>query len=100
MCKLTHLHQRHQTDGASIVGINFKMAATGTRPQDLFPRMCSSRVFAGHNIHELHNRYQQGGTMTAAFSWLASYVISSGVDKQDLVFGPGFKLEQVNIRHK
>jgi hypothetical protein len=86
MRKLTHLHQRHQMDGACIVehGINFKMAATGTRPEDLFPRMCSSRVSAGHNIHELHNRYQQGGTMTVAFSWLASYVISSGVDQTGL----------------
>jgi hypothetical protein len=61
-------------------GINFKMAATGTRPEDLFPGVCSSRVSAGHNIHESHNRYQQGGTMTMAFSQLASYVISSGLD--------------------
>ncbi len=70
MRKLTHLHQRHQTDGACIVehGINFKMAATGTCPKDLFPEMCSSRVSAGHNIHESHNRYQQGRTMTVAFS--------------------------------
>jgi hypothetical protein len=38
MHKLTHLHQRHQTDGGCIVEhcINFKMTATGTRPQDLF----------------------------------------------------------------
>jgi hypothetical protein len=70
MRKLTHLNQRHQTDRACIVehGINFKMAATGTRPEDLFPGMCSSRVSAGHIIHELHNRYQQGRTMTVAFS--------------------------------
>jgi hypothetical protein len=63
MRKLTHLHQRHQMDGVCIVehGINFKMAATGTRPEDLFSGMCSSRVLAGHNIHELHNRYQQRG---------------------------------------
>jgi hypothetical protein len=62
MRKLTHLHQRHQTDGAYIVehGINFKIAATGTRPKDLFPGMCISRVSAGRNINELHNRYQQG----------------------------------------
>jgi hypothetical protein len=46
--------------------------------------MCSSRVSAGHNIHESHNRYQQGGTMTVAFSWLASYVISSGEDQTGL----------------
>ncbi len=41
MRKLTHLHQRHQTDGGYIVehGINFKMAATGTCPEDLFPEM-------------------------------------------------------------
>jgi hypothetical protein len=70
MHKLTHLHQRHQTDRACIVehSINFKMAATGTRPEDLFLGMCSSRVSAGQNIHKSHNRYQQGGTMTVAFS--------------------------------
>jgi hypothetical protein len=86
MHKLTHLHQTHQTDGACIVehGINFKMAATGTCQEDLFPRMCSSRVSAGHNIHELHNCYQQGGTMMVAFSRLASYVISFGVDQTGL----------------
>jgi hypothetical protein len=74
MRKLTHLHQRHQTDGACIVehGINFKMAATGTRLEELFPGMCSSRVSASHNIHELHNGYQQSGTMMVAFSRLAS----------------------------
>ncbi len=65
-------------------GINFKMAATGTRPEDLFLGVCSSRVSAGHNLHELHNRYQQGGTMMVAFVWLASYVISSGVDQTGL----------------
>ncbi len=86
MCKLTHLHQRHETDRACIVehGINFKMAATGTRPEDLFLGMCSSRVSAGHNILELHNHYQQGGTMTVAFSQLASYVLLSGVDQTRL----------------
>jgi hypothetical protein len=86
MHKLTHLHQRHQTDGACIVehGINFKMAATGTRPEDLFLGMCSSRVSACHNIHELHNRYQQGRTMMVAFSQLASYVILSWVDQTGL----------------
>jgi hypothetical protein len=86
MHKLTHLHQRHQMDGACIVehGINFKMGATGTHPENLFPEMCSSRVSAGHNIHELQNHYQQGGTMMVAFSRLASYVISSGVDQTGL----------------
>jgi hypothetical protein len=86
MCKLTHLHQRHQTDGAFIVehGINFKMAATGTRLEDLFPRMCSSNVSSGHNIHESHNCYQQGRTMTVAFSQLVSYVLSSGVGQTGL----------------
>ncbi len=70
MRKLTHLHQRHQTDKACIVehGMNFKMAATGTCPENLFPGMCSSRVSAGHNIHESHNCYQQGGKMMVAFS--------------------------------
>jgi hypothetical protein len=60
MRKLTNLHQRYQSDEDCIVelGINFKMAATGTCPEDLFPGVCSSRVSAGHIIHELHNRYQ------------------------------------------
>jgi hypothetical protein len=65
-------------------GINFKMAATGNLPEDLFLGMCSSRVSAGHNIHELHNCYQQGGTMTVAFSQLASYVLSFVVDQTGL----------------
>jgi hypothetical protein len=65
-------------------GINFKMTATGTRPEDLFSGVCSSRISAGHNIHESHNHYQQGGTMTVAFSQLASYVISTGVDQTGL----------------
>jgi hypothetical protein len=86
MCKLTHLHQMHQTDGACIVehAINFKMAAPGTHPEDLFPRMYSSRVSAGHNIHELHKCYQQGGTMMVAFPQLGSYVLSSRMDQTGL----------------
>jgi hypothetical protein len=70
MRKLTHLHQRHQMDGACMVehSINFKMAATGTRLEDLFLGMCSSRVSACHNIHESHNHYQRGGTMMVTFS--------------------------------
>ncbi len=64
--------------------INFKMAETSTRPEDLFPGVCVSRVSASHNIPESYNRYQQGVTMTVAFSWLASYVISSGVDQTGL----------------
>jgi hypothetical protein len=84
--KLTHLHQRHQMDGACIVehSINFKMAATGTRQEDLFLGMYSSRVSAGHNIHELHNHYQQGGTKMVAFSQLASYVLSFRMDQTGL----------------
>ncbi len=44
MRKLTHLHQRHYTDGACIVehGIKFKMAATGTRPEDLFQKCAAA----------------------------------------------------------
>jgi hypothetical protein len=40
MRKLTNLHQRYQTDGACKVkhSVNFKMVATGTRPEDLFPK--------------------------------------------------------------
>jgi hypothetical protein len=60
------------------------MAPKSNRPEDLFPGMCSSRVSAIHSIHELHNRYQQGGTMTVAFSRLASYVLLSGVDQTGL----------------
>jgi hypothetical protein len=86
MRKQTNLHQRYQTDGACIVeyGINFKVAATGTRPGDLFLGECSSRVSTSHNIHDLHNRYQQSGTMMVAFSWLASYVISFRVNQTGL----------------
>ncbi len=64
--------------------INFKMAAMGTHPEDLFPGVCSSRVSVGHNINDSHNRYQQGGTMMVTFSQLASYVISFGVDQTGL----------------
>jgi hypothetical protein len=83
MCKLTNLHQRYQIDGACIVkhGINFKMAAARTQPEDLFPGVCSSKLSAGHIIHEFHNRYQQGGTITVAFSQLSSYVLSIGVNQ-------------------
>jgi hypothetical protein len=43
MHKLTHLHQRHQMDGACIVehGINFKIAATGTR-RGTYSRECAA----------------------------------------------------------
>jgi hypothetical protein len=51
---------------------------------DLFLGMCSIRVSASHNVHELHNCYQQGRTMTVAFSQLASYVLLSGVDQTGL----------------
>jgi hypothetical protein len=64
MRNFTNLHQRYQTvDRACIMehGINFKMAATRTRPEDLFPGVCSSRVSLGHNIHELHNRSNKVG---------------------------------------
>ncbi len=52
--------------------------------EDLFLGMCSSMVSASHNVHELHNRYQQAKTMTVAFSQLASYVLLSGVDQTGL----------------
>jgi hypothetical protein len=86
MRKLTHLYQRHQADGACIVehSINFKMSLTGPLPENLFPGMCSSRVFSGHNIHELHSHYQQGGIMMVAFSRLASYILLSRVDQTGL----------------
>jgi hypothetical protein len=86
MRKLINLRQRYQTDGACIVEheINCKMASTGTRPEDLFPGGCSNRFSVDHNIHESHTQYQQGGTMTVAFSWLASYVILTGVDQTGL----------------
>jgi hypothetical protein len=86
MRKLINLHQRNQTDGACIVehGINYKMASTGTRPEDLFKGGCISRFSVGHNIHELHTQHQQGGTMMVTFSRLASYVILTGVDQTGL----------------
>ena len=52
--------------------------------EDLFLGMCSSRVSTSHNVHESHNCYQQAGTMTVAFSQLASYVLLSGVDQTGL----------------
>ncbi len=60
MQKFTSLHQRYQMDAACIVehGINLKMKAKGTLPEDLFQGVYSSRVSAGHNIHESHNCYQ------------------------------------------
>jgi hypothetical protein len=102
MCKLTNLRQRYQTDGACIEedGIHFKMVGTGTQLEDLSLGVCSSRVSVGNNIHELHNCYQQGGTMTESFSRLASYVLSTGVDQTDFVGGPGFKLELGYIGHE
>ncbi len=102
MCKLTHLHQRHQTDRACIVehGINFKMAATGTRLEDLFPGMCSSRVAAGHIVHESHSCYQQGWTMTVASSRLASYVLLSRVDQTGLGRWSWIQVGTGDIGHK
>jgi hypothetical protein len=86
MRKLTNLHERYQTYGVCIVEhrINFKMATTGTYQEDLFLGVCSSKVSADHNIHELHNRYQQGRTIMVAFARLSSYVISTGVDQTGL----------------
>ena len=43
-----------------------------------------SRVSAAHNVHEAHGRYQQGGTMSVAFTRLVSYVTDTGVDHTGL----------------
>jgi hypothetical protein len=104
MHKLTHLHQRHQTDGACIVGhgINFKMAATSTRLEDLFLGVCSSRVSASHNIHEPHNcstRWDNYGGLLLAGK-LCHLIWGRSSREQDLVGGPGFKLEQVKTGYK
>jgi hypothetical protein len=37
-----------------------------------------------HNIHEQHSRYQQGGTLTAAFTCLSGYVTATGMDPTGL----------------
>ncbi len=78
MCKLTHLHQRHQTGGACIVehGINLKMAATGTRPEDLFLGMCSGRVSAGHNINIYIDKIRAISLLEANYNWLNKFVFS------------------------
>ncbi len=84
--KLLSLHNKYQTDGACIVehGTNFLMALVGQRPEDIFAAFRGSRVSAAHNIHEQHSRYQQGGTLTAAFTCLSGYVKATGVDPTGL----------------
>ena len=70
MRKLLNIHNKYQTDGACIVehGINFRKSSDGTRPSDIFSGIRGSRVSAAHNVHEAHGRYQQGGTMSVAFT--------------------------------
>jgi hypothetical protein len=84
--KLLNLHNKYQTDGACILehGTNFRMAPNGYCPNDLFSAFWGSRVAAVHNIHKQHSRYQQGGTLTAAFTCLAGFVTSTGVDHTSL----------------
>ena len=84
--KLLSLHNKYQTDGACIVehGTNFLMAPVGQRPEDIFAAFRGSRVSAAHNIHEQHSCYQQGGTLTTAFTCLAGYVTATGVDPTSL----------------
>jgi hypothetical protein len=84
--KLLNLHNKYQTDGACILehGIHFHMTPNGTRPSDIFVAYRGTRVSAAHNVHERHSRYQQGGTLTAAFTRLAGYVIAMGVDPTGL----------------
>jgi hypothetical protein len=61
-------------------------------PGGPIPGMCSSRVSAGHNIHELYNCYQQGRTMTVTFSQLARYCHSSRVDQTGLGHWPWIQI--------
>jgi hypothetical protein len=85
--KLLSLHNKYQMDGACIVehGTNFLMAPVGQRLEDIFAAFWGSRsVSAAHNIHEQHSRYQQGGTLTAAFTCLSGYVTATGVDPTGL----------------
>jgi hypothetical protein len=84
--KLLNLHNKYQTDGACILehGTNFSIAREGSRPEDMFASFRGTRVAAAHNRHEQHSRYQQGGTPTAAFTCLASFVTSTGVDHTGL----------------
>ena len=86
MRKLLNIHNKYQTDGACIVehGINFPMSSDGNCPSDIFSGIRGSRVSAAHNVHEAHGRYQQGGTMSVAFTRLASYVTDTGVDHTGL----------------
>ena len=84
--KLLSLDNKYQTDGACIVehGMNFLMAPDGQRPEDIFAAFRGSRVSAAHNIHEQHSCYQQGGTLTAAFTRLSGYVTATGMDPTGL----------------
>ena len=84
--KLLSLHNKYQTDGACIVehGTNFSMSPVGQQPEDIFAAFGGSRVSAAHNIHEQHSCYQQGGTLTAAFTRLSGYVAATGVDPTGL----------------
>jgi hypothetical protein len=80
--KLLSLNNIYQMDGACIVehGTNFLMAPVGQRPEDIFAAFRGSRVSAAHNIHEQHSRYQQGGTLTMAFTCLSEYITATGMD--------------------
>jgi hypothetical protein len=60
------------------------MSPEGTRPSDIFSAYRGTQVSAAHNVHERHSRYQQGGTLTAAFTCLAGYVIATGADPTGL----------------
>ena len=84
--KLLSLHNKYQMDGACIVehGTIFFMAPVGQRPEDIFAAFRGSCVSTAHNIHEQHIRYQQGGTLTTAFTCLSGYVTATGVDPTSL----------------
>jgi hypothetical protein len=60
------------------------MAPVGQQLEDIFAAFQGSCVSAAHNIHEQHSRYQQGGTLTAAFTCLSGYVMATGVDPTGL----------------
>jgi hypothetical protein len=60
------------------------MATDRYRPEDMFESFHRTRVVAAHSTHEQHGRYQQGGTLTATFTHLASFVISTEVDHTGL----------------
>jgi hypothetical protein len=86
MRRIINLHKKYQTDATCILehGTNFSMLPEGKCAGDLFDGMPRSQVSAAHNPNESISWCQQGGTLVAAFTCLASFVQETGVDRTGL----------------